>query len=91
MSLFARASIHQGHECFSVQSRGKQCSFMSLSALLTAQSIPVFEWNSAIIDSILVQGDNMYLHSYNNNLILREGLLSLKNLPTVIDTNGLPI
>ena len=91
MSLFARASIHQGHECFSVQSRGKQCSFMSLSALLAAQSIPVFEWNSAIIDSILVQGDNMYLHSYNNNLIPREGLLSLNNLPTVIDTNGLPI
>jgi hypothetical protein len=88
MSLFACASIHQGHECFSVHSRGKQCSFMSLSALLTAQTIPVTEWNSAVIDGILVQGDNMYLHSYNNNLIPREGLLSLNNLPTVIDANA---
>ena len=87
MSLFACASIHQGDEQFSVQSRGKQCSFMSLSALLTAQTIPVTEWNSPIIDGILVQGGSMYLHSYNNDLIPREGLLSLNNLPTVIDAN----
>ena len=32
------ATIHQGDELFSVeQSRGKQCAFMSLSAVLTAQ------------------------------------------------------
>ena len=36
MCLLSRGSIHQGHEGFSGQSRGKQCSFMSLSALLTA-------------------------------------------------------
>ena len=39
MSLLSRGSIHQGHEGFSGQSRGKQCSFMSLSALLTTQTI----------------------------------------------------
>ena len=46
MSLLSRGSIHQGHKGFSGQSRGKQCSFMRLSALLTAQTIPVIEWNS---------------------------------------------
>ena len=39
MSLLSRGSIHQGHEGFSGQSRGKQCSFMRLSALLTTQTI----------------------------------------------------
>ena len=87
MSLFACASIHQGNEQFSVPSRGKQCSFMSLSVLLKAQTIPVTEWNSPIIDGILVQGDSTYLHSYNNDLIPCEGLLSLNNSPTVIDAN----
>ena len=59
-------------------------SFMSLSALLTAQTIPVIEWNSTTIDNVLVQGDNMYLNAFNNNLIPREGFLLLNNLPTVV-------
>ena len=59
-SCLSRGSIHQGHEGFSGQSRGKQCSFMRLSALLTTQTIPVIEWNSTTIDNTLVQGDNMY-------------------------------
>ena len=57
---------------------------MSLSALLTAQTIPVIEWNSTTIDNVLVQGDNMYLNAFNNNLIPREGFLLLNNLPTVV-------
>ena len=84
MSLFACGSIHQGHERFGRQSRGKQCSFMSLSALLTAQTISVDKWDSTIIDHVLVEGDKMYLNAYNNGLIPREELLSLNNLPTVI-------
>ena len=62
---------------------------MSLSALLTAQAIPVIEWNSTTIDNALVQGevqgDNMYLNVFNNDLIFpRKGFLSLDNLPTVV-------
>ena len=38
MALFFSADIHQGDERFSVHSRGKQCAFMSLSALLTARN-----------------------------------------------------
>ena len=66
--------IHQGREGFSGQSRGKQCSFINLSALLTAQTIPVIEWNSTTIDNALGQGDNMYLNAFNNDLIPREGI-----------------
>ena len=73
--------IHQGREGFSGQSRGKQCSFINLSALLTAQTIPVIEWNSTTIDNVLGQGDNMYFNAFNNDLISREGFLSLNNLP----------
>jgi hypothetical protein len=40
VALFLSVDIHQGDERFSVHSRGKQCAFMSLSALLTAQNIP---------------------------------------------------
>ena len=48
------------------------------------ETIPVIEWSSTTIDSVLVQGDNMYLSACNNGLIPREGFLSLKNLPTVV-------
>jgi hypothetical protein len=34
MALFLSSKIYQGDDLFSVQSRGKQCAFMSLSALL---------------------------------------------------------
>ena len=84
ISLLSRGSIHQGHEGYSGQSRGKQCSFMRLSTLLTTQTIPVIEWNSTSIDNTLVQGDNMYLNVFNNYLIFpRKAFLSLNNLPTV--------
>ena len=85
MSLLSRGSIHQGHEGFSGQSREKQCSFMRLSALLKTQTIPVIEWKSTTIDNALVQGDNMYLNVFNNDLIFpRKGFLSLNNLLTVV-------
>ena len=45
MALFLSSEIHQGDDLFSVQSRGKQCAFMSLSALLTAQNIPLIDWS----------------------------------------------
>ena len=39
MALFLSAYIHQGDDLFSAQSRGKQCAFMSLSAILTAECL----------------------------------------------------
>ena len=45
MALFLSSEIHQGDDLFSVQSRGKQCAFIRLSALLTAQNIPLIDWS----------------------------------------------
>ena len=61
-----------GRQLFS-QSRGKQCSFMCLSALLTAQAMSVFEWNSNTVDTILLQEDSKYRNgAFESSLIPRE-------------------
>ena len=66
MALFLSTNIHQGDNLFSVQSRGKQCAFMSLSAVLTAQNIPLIDWSQETLDNVLLQGDKMYLHALDN-------------------------
>ena len=38
MNLFVSANMHQGVEYFSIESKGKQCAFMNLSASLAAKS-----------------------------------------------------
>ena len=45
MALFLCATMHQGDERFSVQTRGKQCAFMSLAAVITAQNNPLIDNN----------------------------------------------
>ena len=47
-----RGSIHQGHEAFSEHSRGRQCAFMSLAALLFNRSNSVDLWTQTNIDDI---------------------------------------
>ena len=84
MRLLSCGSIHQGHERFSCQSRGKQCSFMSLSAFLSAQTVPFLFWNSATIDNVLVQGGSLYLTAFENGDIPPEGFLLVNELPTVV-------
>ena len=80
MSLLACGSIHQRHERFKGQSRWKQCSSMSLSALLNAQNIPVIEWNTATIDIVLLRGDTMYLNAFENGDIPHEGFIQQINI-----------
>lgn len=55
MPFFTCGSVHQGDERFSNDSRGKQCSFISLTliALFVEQTIPVCEWNCQTVDNIL--------------------------------------
>ena len=48
--LSIAGSSHQGHERFSEISMGRQCSFMSFSALLCAQSFPVRHWDTATVE-----------------------------------------
>ena len=48
-------------------SRGKQCSFMSFSALLRVHSLAVIQWCSQTNDSILEEGDIMYFNALAHN------------------------
>ncbi len=87
MEFFLSSDIHQGDELFSVQSRGKQCAFMSLSAILTAQNIPLIDWSKTTFKNVLLQGDTMHLKALDHGLIVldpRIEFLSIDNLPTVV-------
>ena len=53
MKLFLYANIHQGNDPFSVYSRGRQCAFMCLSALLTARNNPVVVWSKTTLNVLL--------------------------------------
>ena len=79
--LSIAGSSHQGHERFSEISRGRQCSFMSFSALLCAQSFPVQHWDTATVDQILIEGDRMYLNALESQRIPDTDTLSLIYLP----------
>ena len=87
MALFLSINIHQGDELFSVLSRGKQCAFMSLSAILAAENNPLIKWSKSTLNNVLLQGDKMYLKALDDGLInLDPGveLLSVDNLPTLV-------
>ena len=86
MELFLSANIHQGNDLFSVYSQGRQCAFMCLSALLTAQNNPVVAWSKTTFN-ILLQGDSMYLEALKSGLIVPDpgvDLLSINNLPPAV-------
>ena len=51
-TIFARGSIHQGDNRFSDISRGRECAFMSFSALLCANSCYILTWTTETIDGI---------------------------------------
>ena len=70
MALFLSSEIHQGDDLFNVQSRGKQCAFMSLSAVLTTQNIPLIDWSKTTLNNVLLQGDNMYLQALDKMALL---------------------
>ena len=79
--LSIAGSSHQGHELFSEISRVRQCSFMSFSALLCAQSFPVQHWDTSTVDQILIEGDRMYLNALERQRIPDTDMLSLIYLP----------
>ena len=88
MALFFSSDIHQGDERFRVHSRGKQCAFMSLSALLTARNIPLNLWSRITFKNALLQGDKMFLNALSSGLIILNPaveFLSVENSPTVVN------
>ena len=78
-----QGSIHQGHEAFSEHSRGRQCAFMSLAALLFNRSNSVDLWTQTNIDDILCHGDCMNLHALTNKMVPNTNSLSVENLMEV--------
>ena len=91
MALFLCATMHQGDERFSLQTRGKQCAFMSLAAVITAQNNPLIDWSTTMFNNVLSQGDQMYFKALNKGLIVLEQddeFLSMDNLPKVVSVSG---
>ena len=87
MAIFIRGHINQGDECFDVQSRGKQCAFNSLLGLITAHKKPITQWSPTTLNSILLQGDKLYLKAINSHSIrLPPGIiyLSVSDLPKLV-------
>ena len=91
MALFLCATMHQGDERFSVQTRRKQCAFMSLAAVITAQKNTLIDWSTTMFHNVLSQGDQMYFKALNKGLIVLEQddeFLSMDNLPKVVSVSG---
>jgi len=51
INLSIVGSFHQSSECLNDESRGRQCSFMSLAVLLFHEYQPVQLWNTNTVDS----------------------------------------
>ncbi|KAJ7376788.1 hypothetical protein OS493_032522 [Desmophyllum pertusum] len=89
MVTSVRGSIHQGHEAFNEHSRGRQCAFMSLSALVFNQSADSVDlWTQTNIDDILHHGDRMYLHALSNEMVPDTDNLSINELPKVATSHN---
>lgn len=79
--LYVAGSIHQGDEMFSDISRGRQCSFMSFSALLCVQGYPIRHWHCFTVDQLLKEGDKLYLNALRNGQIPNAETILLNCLP----------
>ena len=49
---------------------GNNVLFMSLSALLTVQNIPLATWCKIAIDNVLLQRDQMYLNTFDSGFMV---------------------
>ena len=91
ISIYFIIVIMDINDLFSVQSRCKQCAFMSLSALLTAQNIPLIDWSeTTFINNVLLR-DKMYLQALNDGFIVLEPgveFLSVDNIPKLVSISS---
>jgi hypothetical protein len=79
LNLFVAGSIHQRF-CSDI-SRGRQFSFLSFSALLFAQTLPIQQWTASNVDQILTEGDRLlYLDAFES-----------KSIPDTDIVPGLPV
>lgn len=59
------ANIHQGSNCFSELSRGRQCVANALVSILYKDFAETFieNWSSSDLDYLLNEGDKLYRHA----------------------------
>lgn len=81
-TIACKATHHQGHPQY--QAHGKQCVATVFSAFAQAASKPVTEWNESVMDNILVQGNELYLHCHGERPI--ENYMYVTDLPKHIPT-----
>ena len=55
-----QGSLHQGSEILTQENRGRQCSCMSLIALIRSQQCSPEHWTKDEIDDIVFTGDQSY-------------------------------
>ena len=81
--LTVSGSTHQADCHLSDVSRGRQCAFMSLSAMLLkrANSCHVSQWTADTVNEILIEGDAMYVKAFDDDTIPDIETLSLTYLP----------
>ena len=80
-TLFVPGSIHQGDERFNEISRGRQCSFISFSALLYSQMHPVEFWVSHTVNEILTHVDMLYVNALGSQTISDTETHNLNQMP----------
>lgn len=63
--IFVWGSIHQCADRFDDVSRGRQCTFMSISVFLCERSsCPVSKWTTSTVDQVLTDRDALYLKAF---------------------------
>lgn len=67
--LNVRASIHQGDDEFSYESRGRKEVPMILSSLLRDQLWPIHQWRCEEINCVLLHGDALFLENFVRELL----------------------
>ena len=84
MHVLAVGSVHQSHEMFGEESRGRQCGFMALCSILYELNNPVTTWSANTIDDVIEHGDSLYFTALHSQVIPDVPALSLTDLLTVV-------
>ena len=77
-----RGTFHQGDHRFS-KSMGKQCVANSVIAIIYTNIVPLNEWETEDLDSILIAGNVLY-----KSINLPHDYLLISDIPNIIETFG---
>ena len=82
MSLIACGSIHQGHERFSDDSRGRQDIFLCLAALLCEQFLSIRKQEVPRYRSSPTSWRLFFLSVFSSGVVLEKNAFIRSKLPT---------